>query len=95
METNNKNAMVYIPANNWNELQNFMQNINSRMNNIDIEVLKPKEYIGVSECMKSYSLSRSFFEDLKRDGTIKTYKIRGKVMVKVSEIRKVFANAME
>lgn len=46
-------------------------------------------FIGVSDCCQKYSISRSFFEE-KIKKAIRTYKIGGKVMVKVSELEAYF-----
>ena len=90
MET--ANQMVIIPAKNWQEITNLIKEIKETQTPIK---LTDNEYIGFGQLNKSFNISRTYFDTLRREGGLPTYKISGKVYVKLSEIRAYFKNAKE
>lgn len=93
-QTAQTQTMVIVPQHEWQRQTELMQKISTKFDNLDLlNAAIPKEYISVKETCKRFSISRNTFEVMKREGTIKVYKIKGKVFTKLSEMRELFENS--
>ena len=90
---NNQNVtLVTLPLEDWNRISNTITMIYNKLS-IDTNVSEESEWVGVKTFLKKFSMCRSQFEKLKRDGTIPTSKIKGKVYVNVKKANEIFHNA--
>lgn len=55
---------------------------------------EPQEYLTIREACDFAKMSRTTFNELKNDGLIKVYKVRGKVLIKKREISLMIENAL-
>jgi len=89
-------TMVLIPQTEWIQQKELMQFIKDKIEKMDISsLLTPHDYMTVAQVLQCYSMKRTFFEKLKTQGDIITYKIRGKIYVKRDEIQAFFKNSKQ
>ncbi len=79
--------LLQISLHEWNEFKQMLSAIYSTVKSSEVsDKLTDKEYLTVKQVLEMYHISRSTFEKLKNECKIKIYKIRGKVLIKRSEI---------
>lgn len=89
-------TMIVVSQSEWLQTKQQIDNICNKLDKLNFDtVLQPKEYISVKEVLQSFSMCRSQFEELRKLGIIKTYKVKGKIYVKTAEIKEVFKNAKQ
>lgn len=87
-----KNIMIVVSEHEWKNLIDTVKAIALKQNESNTNVVR--EFLSVKEFTDKYQMSRSQYEKLRRDGTIKTYKVRNKVYVKTSEVNTLFENSL-
>ena len=96
MESIQTQTMIVLSLSEWQQTKQLIENINTKIDKINFDnVLQPKEYISVKEVLQSFSMCRSQFEELRKLGIIKTYKVKGKIYVKTAEIKEVYKNSRQ
>jgi len=80
-------VLIPIPIDEWNEINRKINEILLHVKNTVLNnKLTDNDYMTVKQVLQVCHISRATFEKLKREGKIKIYKIRGKVLVKQSEL---------
>ena len=85
MENLGNNELYILPKNEWLRFSNLLQMVANKLLDTEIKTSEQSPFLTVAEYLEMFKISRSQFEILKREGTIKVYKQRGKVYVKRSE----------
>jgi len=82
---NDAQSLVIVPKNFLDVIYDTLRRLEmSQKKDVDVE------YMGVVDFTRKFSMCRSQFEKLKKDGTIKTYKMKGKIYVKTVEVNALF-----